>query len=42
MALCDGLQAALAQADTTRQRLLEALLREALTPALEAVTEVAE
>ena len=42
MALCDGLEAALAQADTTRQRLLEALLREALTPALEAVTEAAE
>ena len=42
MALCDGLEAALAQADTTRQRLLEALLREALTPALDAVTEAAE
>ena len=42
MALCDGLEAALAQADTTRQRLLEALLREALTPALESVTEAAE
>ena len=32
MALCDRLEAALASADTTRQRLLEALLHEALTP----------
>jgi type I restriction enzyme, S subunit len=32
MALCDRLEAALATADTTRQRLLEALLHEALTP----------
>ena len=33
MTLCDRLEAALAQADTTRQRLLEALLHEALEPA---------
>jgi type I restriction enzyme S subunit len=33
MALCDRLEAALTTADTTRQRLLEALLQEALTPA---------
>ena len=32
MALCDRLEAALATTDTTRQRLLEALLHEALTP----------
>tara|TARA_R110002110_G_scaffold305242_2_gene519282 strand:+ start:2589 stop:4280 length:1692 start_codon:yes stop_codon:yes gene_type:complete len=32
MALCDRLEAALATADTTRQRLLEALLHEALMP----------
>ncbi|MBT3358825.1 MAG: restriction endonuclease subunit S [Rhodospirillales bacterium] len=32
MALCDRLEASLATADTTRQRLLEALLHEALTP----------
>ena len=32
MALCDRLEAALATADTTRQRLLEALLHETLTP----------
>ncbi len=32
MALCDRLEAALTTADTTRQRLLEALLHEALTP----------
>lgn len=32
MALCDRLEAALATADTTHQRLLEALLHEALTP----------
>lgn len=31
MALCDRLEAALATADTTRQRLLESLLHEALT-----------
>lgn len=40
MALCDRLEAALATADTTRRRLLEALLHEALEPtetALEAV-----
>jgi type I restriction enzyme, S subunit len=34
MALCDRLEAALATADTTKQRLLEALLREALEPTL--------
>ena len=33
MALCDRLEAAVATADTTRRRLLEALLHEALTPA---------
>jgi type I restriction enzyme S subunit len=33
MALCDGLEASLAAADTTRRRLLEALLHDALTPA---------
>jgi type I restriction enzyme S subunit len=32
MAVCDRLEATLATADTTRQRLLEALLHEALTP----------
>lgn len=32
MALCDRLEAALTTADTTKQRLLEALLHEALTP----------
>ena len=42
MALCNRLEAALNAADTTRQRLLEALLHEALTPATEAETEVAE
>ena len=34
MALCDRLEAALATSDTTKQRLLEALLREALEPTL--------
>jgi type I restriction enzyme S subunit len=33
MALCDELEASLAAADTTRRRLLEALLHEALAPA---------
>ena len=42
MALCDRLEAALATADTTRARLLEALLHEALAPAADAVTEAAE
>lgn len=42
MALCDRLEAALTTADTTRARLLEALLHEALDPAAEAVTEAAE
>lgn len=42
MALCDRLEAALTTADTTRARLLEALLHEALTPAAAAVTEAAE
>ncbi|GMU43007.1 MAG: hypothetical protein AMXMBFR25_09930 [Lysobacterales bacterium] len=32
MALCDRLEAALSTADTTRARLLEALLHEALAP----------
>lgn len=42
MALCDQLEAALTTADTTRARLLEALLHEALESAAEAVTEAAE
>lgn len=42
MALCDRLQAALTTADTTRARLLEALLHEALAPATEAAMEAAE
>jgi type I restriction enzyme S subunit len=42
MALCDRLEAALTTADTTRARLLEALLHEALAAAAEAVTEAAE
>jgi type I restriction enzyme S subunit len=41
MALCDRLEAALVTADTTRARLLEALLHEALDPAAE-VMEAAE
>lgn len=42
MALCDRLEAALTTTDTTRARLLEALLHEALAPTAEAVTEAAE
>jgi len=42
MVLCDRLEAALTTTDTTRARLLEALLHEALDPAAEAVTEAAE
>ncbi|WP_339643405.1 restriction endonuclease subunit S [uncultured Pelagibacterium sp.] len=42
MALCDRLEAALTSVDTTRARLLEALLHEALAPTAEAVTEAAE
>ena len=42
MALCERLEATLTTADTTRVRLLEALLREALTPAPKAITEAAE
>ena len=38
MALCDRLEVALTAADTTRQRLLEALLQEALTPASTPIT----
>jgi type I restriction enzyme, S subunit len=41
MALCERLEAALATADTTRARLLEALLHEALDPTAEAM-EAAE
>jgi len=41
MALCDQLEAALTSADTTRTRLLEALLHEALEPASETM-EAAE
>ncbi|MCE8556663.1 restriction endonuclease subunit S [Ruegeria pomeroyi] len=42
MALCDRLEAALTTTNTTRARLLEALLHEALEPAAKAVTEAAE
>jgi len=42
MALCDRLEAALTTTDTTRARLLEALLHEALDLAAGAVTEAAE
>jgi type I restriction enzyme, S subunit len=41
MALCDGLEVSLTAADTTRRRLLEALLHEALEPAADAL-EAAE
>lgn len=42
IALCDRLEAALTTTDTTRARLLEAVLHEALDPAARAVTEAAE
>ena len=42
MALCDRLEATLANADTTRARLLDAVLHEALTPAAKAVILAAE
>jgi type I restriction enzyme, S subunit len=42
MALCDRLEAALTTADTTRARLLEALLHEALEPADTPLKEAAE
>jgi type I restriction enzyme S subunit len=42
MALCDRLEAALTTTDTTRARLLEALLHEALEPAATLATEAAE
>lgn len=42
MALCDRLEAALTTADTTRARLLEALLHEALEPASADAMEAAE
>ncbi len=42
MALCDRLEAALTTADTTRARLLEALLHEALASAADPITEAAE
>jgi type I restriction enzyme S subunit len=42
MALCDRLEAALATADTTRARLLDALLHEALTPSGRCRSEVAQ
>ena len=42
MALCDRLEAALTLRETTRARLLEALLHEALDPADTPVTEAAE
>ncbi|AGA90755.1 restriction endonuclease S subunit [Thioflavicoccus mobilis 8321] len=41
MTLCDRLETALAQADATRARLLEALLHEALAPAADLVAEAA-
>jgi len=40
MALCDRLEAALSTADTTRARLLESLIHEALTPS-DAIPEAA-
>jgi type I restriction enzyme S subunit len=42
MALCDRLEVALTTADSTRARLLEALLNVALEPAAPAVTDAAE
>ena len=42
MVLCDRLEASLADSDTTRQRLLETLLHEALTPAAAREMEMAE
>ncbi len=42
MALCDRLEAALTTTDTTRARLLEALLHEALDPSAKPMTEAAE
>ena len=42
MALCDRLEAALTTADTTRARLLEALLHEALAPSETLALEAAE
>ena len=42
MVLCDRLEEALTTADTTRTRLLETLLHEALAPEVEPVSEAAE
>jgi type I restriction enzyme S subunit len=42
MALCDRLESSLASAATTRSRLLDALLAEALTPGDPLVAEAAE
>jgi type I restriction enzyme S subunit len=42
MALCDRLEATLTTADTTRARLLDALLHEVLDPAPTPATEAAE
>ena len=42
MALCDRLEASLADSDTTRQRLLETLIHEALAPATAREMEMAE
>ncbi len=42
MALCDQLEASLTTATTTRSRLLEALLHEALSPDAEVNLEVPE
>ena len=41
MALCDHLEASLTSTDTTRRRLLESLLYEALEPAAVVETEAA-
>ncbi len=42
MALCDRLEPSLADAAATRRRLLDALLAEALAPAMEHAMEAAE
>jgi len=42
MVVCDQLETNLTRADTTRQLLLEALLHEALAPAIERELEAAE
>ena len=42
MALCDQLEASLATASTTRAKLLEATLRDALLPAEKTLLEAAQ